>query len=185
MAIITSESDWATKYAFPAGRLYTWAQAARQDGERATVLNTVGHLSRYITHRLKYQPPTETTTIKRENLSETTIEQGNKTISDLSRGPKKIEVPSDHSYGGITVTSEHKDLDSHFPYLVMSADSTIINGHNDIWNDVFAQFMVSFLTEEVMETNRDNEKVGINQEPQPEDGNRPECTPFWREPALR
>ena len=32
----------------------------------------------------------------------------------------------------------------------MSADKTLIKGHNDIWNDRFIQFVTAFVAKEVM-----------------------------------
>lgn len=58
MLIVTSESDLATRLAFPAGRVFnTFYQRTQskktRPGQRETIMRAVGHLDRYRTHRLE------------------------------------------------------------------------------------------------------------------------------------
>jgi pimeloyl-ACP methyl ester carboxylesterase len=177
MAIVTSKSDWATKYAFHAGRLYTYAQSAPQPqyDERDTVLDTVGHLPRYITHELKYEPleagPADE---KREGLSPTTKGQAKESMDVPSRALKDVEETGDTKYAGVKVIKV-TNLVKNFPYLVMSANSEIIDGHNDIWNDRFVEFMVSFIAKEIMK---------VDQKPAEKKDEQNACVP-WLDSTAR
>lgn len=176
MMIVTSQSDWATKYAFPAGRLYTYTQSAPQDGERDTVLYTVGHLPRYITHTLEPEKRTGRADQKQTGLAPTPAEQQKGIGSENLGRLKEMEEPGYTSYAGVKVVSTRQDLPKFFPYPVMSADRDIINGHNDIWNDRFRDFMVSFIGREIIMDDQKPEKQRVK---------RDECIPFWFDTAAR
>jgi hypothetical protein len=170
MAIVTSKTDWATKYAFPAGRLYTLAQTAPHDGERATVMKTAGHLPRYITHNIQYVEERQEVPLERtKGLSPTTQTQARQNAKELAR-PQAPSGRLQEWYDGVKVeaTSVYTDL---FPYLVMSADKNLIKDHNDIWNDRFIQFMTAFVTKEIM--SKPGGKAGSQQLPQ--------LDPFWEQ----
>jgi hypothetical protein len=57
MAIFTSKADWATKYAFKAGRfLSTLIETYSSDEQGDADRTAVGHFERFITHDLVYDP---------------------------------------------------------------------------------------------------------------------------------
>jgi hypothetical protein len=166
MAVVTSKSDWATKYAFPIGRLYTLLQTAPHDGERSTVMKTVGHLPRYITHDIQYVPDRQEVPLERtEGLSTTTVLQARQSLRELAR-PQEPSGKLQGRYGGVSLTPTpvYAGRD-YFPYLVMSADKNLIKDHNDIWNDRFIQFITSFITKEIM--SKDGSAPGDGPFPQP------------------
>lgn len=151
LAVVTSKGDWATGVAFPLGRLYTVTQSAPQDGERATVMHTVGHLDRYTTHDLKLaegQPAP--IPVRTEKLSPTSTAQVDKLLGEFSKTTSLLSGAKDTEtrYDGARLVSRGNGP-ANFPYLVVSADKDIIKDHNDIWNDRFADFMVSFIAQEV------------------------------------
>ncbi len=151
MAIVTSKSDQATKLAFPIGRFYTYTQSAPHEGERDTVRRTVGHLPRYITHELHYRSDVGTTEVKREGLSPTTKEHAEQTVGELLRNQLRDVEKTGYTLNEVQVMpAPHEDLPKNFPYLVMSADKEIIDGHNDIWNDRFVNFVEAFIAQEIM-----------------------------------
>ena len=41
--------------------------------------------------------------------------------------------------------ARRKNLDKHNPFLVVSADRTVINGHNDIYNPTFVSFLIALM----------------------------------------
>jgi hypothetical protein len=164
MAVVTSKGDWATKYAFPAGRLYTWGQAAPQEGERDTVLHTVGHLDRYITHDLVYDESSSAAGETTELLP--TTQQNAVKALDMrtpagSKNPRAEDGQTVIAYKGAKLISKVRPqgngLPTNYPYLVMSADEKIIKDHNDIWNERFVDFMISFIAEEVMKLPKEEE----------------------------
>jgi hypothetical protein len=183
MAIVTSKGDWATKYAFPAGRLYTMGQSAKLPGERETVMNTVGHLDRYITHDLVYDkkgpvpeepkpllPATmqnaqkavegegDSGGLRRPMLEEKKGEPG---LEEENVDPALKEKRVVYKYKGATLVTRKKPNGQAFPYnnpyLVLSADKALIKDHNDIWNENFVDFMISFVHTELMRPVPDEE----------------------------
>lgn len=135
MAIVTSRADQATRLAFPAGRLYTFAQSAPHDGERETVVRTVGHLERYRTHRLEMA-----TDVDAQRAPADATWANTRTVTML--GPFRL-----------TKTERPKgmrDLPEHMPYLVIETGPELIADHNDFWNDRFRDFTVRFIVSQIL-----------------------------------
>ena len=164
MMIATSKTDWATKLAFPLGRLYTLTQSADQPGERAAVMATVGHLDRYRTHDLGYKE--EGTAANRavrpaSALSYTDFLADAAALKALPADSPGALGSSPVSYGKATLTrfsnadrqaEGDEPVVDHNPFLVVAADPTIIDGHSDIWNDRFVDFMRMFFVAEIRPT---------------------------------
>lgn len=135
MAIVTSRADWATRLAFPAGRLYTFAQAAPHQGERATVMHTVGHLERYRTHQLAMQtdagPPLSAADAARDGTPTTRLGPFH-----LTRTERPKSLPA---------------VPQHMPYLVIQAEPELIADHNDFWNPRFRDFTVRFFVRHILQ----------------------------------
>jgi hypothetical protein len=78
MMVVTSETDQATKLAFPAGRyLSNTFESTQSNEQRKTVLHTVGHLARYRTHNIKLKK--KEPTISKDEKSKEQLDQENKT----------------------------------------------------------------------------------------------------------
>ncbi|MCM0083844.1 hypothetical protein L4X63_19850 [Geomonas sp. Red32] len=149
MVVVTSKSDWATGVAFPLGRLYTLTQTAPHPGERAAIMGTVGHLDRYKTHDITYDPSHQPSPLERTSgLSITSVSQALENLRELAKAP---EAPGklQRWYDGVRLDPTPV-YTGHLPYLVMSADRSLIKDHDDIWNDRFIQFVTAFVTKEVM-----------------------------------
>ncbi|WP_137174118.1 hypothetical protein [Massilia sp. HP4] len=135
MAIVTSRADRATRLAFPAGRLYTLAQSAPHEGERETVMHTVGHLDRYRTHQLEMTkdigPPRPSADADRASTGPSTT-LGPFRLTQAERPRILPPVPK------------------HMPYLVIQAGPELIADHNDFWNDHFRDFTVRFISKHVL-----------------------------------
>lgn len=138
MAIVTSSADWATRYAFPAGRLYTLAQSASLPGERETVMHTVGHLERYRTHRLVTGPPAAD---EPPALAEDAA-QGRASAQPNARAVTRI--------GDFRLIKTENAAPARMPYLVIQAGPELIADHNDFWNDRFRAFTVGFIANQIL-----------------------------------
>ncbi len=146
LAILTSEADYATRYAFPAGRFFStlfeshntlnrhYCSAAGKAGiqpldidEGEADRNTIGHFRPYITHNLMSSDTAE----KRTGLFQ---------IEDL----KAIWINQKH---GDTIEFEGSKLQSRGrttalnPYLNIRVDEALIGDHNDIWGDRVVAFL--------------------------------------------
>lgn len=148
MAIVTSGADWATRLAFPAGRLYTFAQSAPQDGERASVMHAIGHLERYRTHTLA-----ATAAAPARPQSERSVTEAAAKLTAIQSRKSAPTAPGeqlvfDH---GILTKRDNPHGVANFPYLSVYTDAAMIKDHNDIWNDQFREFMFEFVTKQVMQ----------------------------------
>lgn len=165
MAVVTSQSDWATGITFPLGRAYTALQSAPHDAadERATVFNTVGHLDRYQTHLLrpwderKDGPPTAAKVDAEPSLDQAhRLVAGAKQVNAALKAGATDPVPllaaatDKKAYHHLVLERQGKAAMDYMPYLVISADPAVIDGHSDIWNATFRNFMAEFVGTEVM-----------------------------------
>ncbi len=170
MAIFTSESDWATKYAFPVGRsLSTWWEKYRDSGQGTADRETVGNFAPFLTHDLRYVaglqlPPAPTAVAALPGAA-----------------PAAAPVPPPSGGGGAEAAASvahlhtmrarwHANATPTFvtqkpepysftearleprpnypagdPFLIVTVDQTIMNGHDDIENPRLIKFLDEFI----------------------------------------
>jgi hypothetical protein len=148
MAIVTSGADWATRLAFPLGRLYTYTQSAPQDGERASVMHAIGHLERYRTHTLAASAAAPSRPQPERSVTEAAA-----TLTAIQSRKSAPTAPGEQlvfAQGILTKQDNPKDVPN-FPYLSVYTDAAMIKDHNDIWNDRFREFMFQFVSKQVMQ----------------------------------
>jgi len=132
MAILTSEADVATKWAFPAGRYLSLLMLQRfykllkrpygkvEIEEEEAELTTIGHFNSYITHTLEGFENEDKFDPKKEHAI----------ISELKRKwvtPDEPEDKREFEFPGTKLTSEGHYLN---PYLVIKVKKNVISGHS-------------------------------------------------------
>ncbi len=151
LAILTSKTDWATKYAFPLGRRFSmlwdyWGEdktprdrlnptrcgSNRKQwetiNEAKANVTAIGHFRQYRTHNLSID---ESSSKDSNNLS------FRKVYADW-----KHDYPgSSIAFTGGAVLTRTKDSAGQNPYLLVSVDPAIIAGHNDISQDELLAFI--------------------------------------------
>jgi len=146
MAILTSEADYATRYAFPAGRVFSTlfeshltldrhycsksgpaGMQAMQVAEGEAVRNTVGHFKPYLSHRLN---PTEVGLARSQDYQ---VDQIQTRWSEQKRGNTLDFVGSELMHFNRT--------DPLNPYMNIQVDKALINDHNDIWRPQITAFI--------------------------------------------
>ncbi len=143
LAVLTSEADYATRYAFPAGRFFSTLFETHDDIERliatangaeAVVLsekdadnNTIGHFQPYWTHRLD---PVVTASERSASFSYRSL--GNN-WTDQDYGSKLRFEAVELSHLGRSSPLN--------PYLNIYVDGSLIPGHNEIWGDSIQKFL--------------------------------------------
>lgn len=163
---VTSKSDWATRYAFPAGRWVTGMleQYAQGEGERWQIereanLNTIGHADRYQTHRLALAPgapPAARGTVP-DGSCQCPYPVGDWIGSDSPAAARERRQAFDaqwrsadgrskdgweRRYGsGVVLTHMAGRSDPDNPFWVVSTDSPIIDGHGDFYTPYFLGFL--------------------------------------------
>lgn len=158
LAVLTSESDLATKWAFPAGRFFSTLFETHSDLERIDCVldaatgrytkrtlkikegeadrNTIGHFMPFVTHRLE-------------------------AANDGAKAAEEIDYTSLHDYWltqkpAATLAFEGMQL-VHLgkthpfnPYLNIRVDKRLIPNHNDIWGDEVIGFIRDLITVSTM-----------------------------------
>ncbi len=144
LVILTSESDYATKLAFPVGRFFSTLfeshttlsrQQCTEEGARELLVDegeadrkTVGHFKPYLTHHLV--PAKSRSTIRSVDFS---YRQALTAWFDQQqKGTLQFE-DTDLVHLGKTRPRN--------PYLNITVDSDLISGHNDIWGDSIIRFI--------------------------------------------
>ncbi len=143
VTVLTSEADWATKYAFSAGRFVSTLFENHKDmtrrnpvgqgteiiSEGSADITAVGHFEPYWTHRLEY----------RDQMTGSE-DAGTQVLTQVKRGwcedkpGKEIEFP-----GSALIRTPNSVARN--PYLVINVDKRIIPDHNDIYADRVAEFL--------------------------------------------
>jgi len=146
LAILTSEADYATKYAFSIGRSFSTlfethvtldrhycnkpgnkgVQAMRVSEGQAD-RNTVGHFEPYLTHRLN---PTTDTKVRKEDFQ----------IKQLQTAWENHTNDVALEFVGSQLESLNRTNPLN-PYLNIKVDKELINDHNDIWRPQIVAFI--------------------------------------------
>ena len=143
MAILTSESDYATKYAFPIGRFFsTFFEShvtlkrhdCTEQGAQSVFIsegqadrNTVGHFEPYLTHHLIQAGSAQT------RGSDFNYRQLRNTWA-------KQKASSTISFNGTDLIHLGKTRPLN-PYLNIKVDGDLIPDHNDIWGERVISFL--------------------------------------------
>jgi hypothetical protein len=145
LAILTSEADYATKYAFWVGRALstsldkhrTVSRLNRGSGRQQEIdqgeadRNTVGHFEPYITHRLDPDDTLRTA----EMLQ----------VLDSVRGGWAADAPgTDIRFRGSVLRHLDKSA-ARNPYLNIEVDRKIIPGHNEIYDPRVLDFLANLI----------------------------------------
>jgi hypothetical protein len=146
LAILTSKTDYATKYAFPAGRSFSTIFEAHVDISRNYCVGaggdavipmvisegeadrtSVGHFQPLLTHNLKKD-------------EEYKAKVGSLKIENIKKAWKRGKIDGSMNFNGSKLVSLNK---SHWynPYLNISVDKELIPDHNDIWEPSVVSFL--------------------------------------------
>lgn len=152
-----SENDWATGRAFPLGRRFgTLFERTRDERQADENRRTIGHIERFWTHRLSLakgaaptprrarakpsaEPPPPRALSPRRQQARAVESQRALDGLDVQRNPDSKRLHRNWSlrFRENEVTLRHEHYAPNNPFWVVSTDSRILNGHNDIWNDDF------------------------------------------------
>lgn len=140
LAILTSEADWATKYAFPAGRLFSTlfeterkepftnpvTKAVEEYGQGKANVTTVGHFDDFKTHYLKASAELKDDEEMKFNLA------GEMSLfKRASLGWEGDHPGSKIVFDGSTLERTANSVGRN-PYLNIYVDKELIHDHNDI-----------------------------------------------------
>lgn len=141
LAVFTSKTDTATKYAFPFGRgLSTLFQRYTSADQRNQNVTALGHYVPFRTHDLLLDAD----------------KRAHPEAMQLDPLPVVLcrwrDFQSGHTdawnLGGLSLTrQEHirTEAQRQNPYMVVSVDGGVIAGHSGIWGDLFSEFLYLFV----------------------------------------
>ncbi|TFH89493.1 hypothetical protein [Vibrio ouci] len=144
LAIFTSESDWATRYAFPIGNALTRSFEAKRYmktrvGHESVLVNqssagriAIGHFEPYRTHSL-----TPAFADRQEHL--TRLQSARYSMKQWEQGLSVIQFSS-------ADLKRRPGLKARVPYLVVKVDQRLIPDHNDFSGQAFQSFLQDFVT---------------------------------------
>jgi hypothetical protein len=153
LSIFTSDTDWATHFVFPIGRFFsTIFESNRDSAQKQAVRQTIGWFKPFITHRLDYDPEAQFPTTRnsvatKQSLPEDAafLRQSHEKIKDrrqewVSESGPSLEYPFDKSVLKPVASFPARD-----PFLIVSVDRRIMDGHNDITNPVLLNFIREYI----------------------------------------
>lgn len=151
LAVMTSESDWATKYAFWAGRAVSTLFNTYKDikyinsvtnkeeiiSEGDANRTAIGHFKPIETHFLEYKPYEE----KEHNMV---------TYQRVKAG-WKTDAPNTSIEFNYSILHHKNNSTGHNPYLIIQVDKRIIPNHSDIFSNAVGDFIRNFILLSVQE----------------------------------
>lgn len=137
LAVFTSETDKATKYAFPAGRFFsTLFTKYNKDRADQSSLDTkaIGHYPAYQTHSLEIiSEASDFPTLTESNCNWKSYQFGETDTWNLNKLALKRT--------DLIKSGDQKNN----PYLNVAVDTKIIADHNKIWGQYFMDFLYHFV----------------------------------------
>lgn len=140
LAIFTSQTDTATKRAFPAGRALATVFSEHSSSEqRRQNVQAIGHYAPYQTHTLRRLATPATVEFGKfacawKAYNTGTRDQWEVGAVALARTPYKSE----------SALSSTQPAPFN-PYMVVAVEKGIISSHNDIWGNEFSDFLYRFV----------------------------------------
>lgn len=153
LAVITSKGDDATKVYFPIGRsLSTVGESYRSSAQRSADRTAVGHYTKLITHDLRLRN-TNAPVVKPASAAvalTNSLQAVEKSVAQVgavreqfrSQQRRGRPEPIEFSETVLEPRAHHTQLS---PVMIIYADKKIINGHNDIAEPVFLNFLREFI----------------------------------------
>ena len=156
LVIVTTTADWPTRNAFPLGRkIGTLLQSYPDENYRVLDTTAVGHYEPYITHQLAaaictpswdYPPP----------------------LKAINKPPKTLCIPGKAERGASSLLLSRCEnahdcervigekylargsvdegfMPYRFPISNIRTDSTVMTGHDDIWNETMSNFLYQLM----------------------------------------
>ena len=139
---VTSDADWATGLAFPAGRLVnTTFESFTSDDERREAMSSLGHYPPFWTHRLEGPMPQAD-----QNPQPPAIDVDQECM-DFARFNAQQRVHGylrpgwQRHYRTGAVLTANSSFDPNDPFWIITTDKSMIQGHSDIEEPIFVDFI--------------------------------------------
>jgi hypothetical protein len=164
---VTSESDWATGKFFPVNQALTFTyKGARRRGQWRPFFTTVGHYEPYLTHDLSpgsnaaaaasaanKRAPVCGCRFDIQSIAERLgkSEEQNALAAAEQQRTGRIRQDNRQSRTAAAVLRPRRDLPRNLPFINARASAAVVNGHSDIYNPVFVEFLFEYLGQQQAE----------------------------------
>lgn len=139
---VTSDADWATGLAFPAGRLVnTTFESFTSDDERREAMSSLGHYPPFWTHRLEGPMP------QADQNPEPPVIDVDQECTDFARFNAQQRVHGylrpgwQRRYRTGAMLTANSSFDPNDPFWIVATDKSMIQGHSDIEEPIFVDFI--------------------------------------------
>ncbi len=141
---VTSNADWATGIAFPAGRLVdTTFESFTSDGERREAMASLGHYRAFWTHKL--EGPTRmanpNVTLPPLDVDQECRDFARFNAEERPGGYLKPGWQRRYRTGAVLTQLGQSSFDANDPFWIVATDQSMIRGHSDIEEPVFIDFV--------------------------------------------
>lgn len=141
---VTSDADWATGVAFPAGRLLnTTFESFTSESERNEAMAALGHFPAFWTHELKgpTQEADPSTTLPLIDIRGECVDFENFDRAERPNGYLKPGWRRTYRTGAVLTHRAASGFDPNDPLWIVTTDRSMIRDHNDIEEPVFVDFV--------------------------------------------
>ena len=161
LMLVSAANDVATRMYFPVGRFVsTFFQRARDRSQSRQMRRTAANHGPFVTHSLKPAAgklpplpqaeggPCRCETPLRQHLKRRREADRGRSRKDQMRGEQNTVERFDLTARQMSPTSElipREGVTPHDPFLVVTADKRIINGHNGLFNVRLLDFLLEFV----------------------------------------
>ncbi|MBI4622877.1 MAG: hypothetical protein HY736_06580 [Verrucomicrobia bacterium] len=159
LAIFGSETDKATKLAFPAGRFFSTMFQRYRDGEPGreqawSNVHTIPWTDRYVTHQLgKTSDTLEFSRSQPTSQNQKSLVRAPNVDSNSPARLREVMVNWDAETraGALELADcflvpKHTAVASWTPFYVVKVKPSLVDGHSDIWRAEFRNFLAQFIT---------------------------------------
>lgn len=141
---VTSDADWATGLAFPAGRLVeTTFESFTSGAERREAMSSLGHYPAFWTHKL--EGPTAianpNATLPPLDVDQECRDFARFTAEERPGGYLKPGWRRRYRTGAVLTQLAQSNFDANDPFWIVTTDQSMIRGHSDIEEPVFIDFV--------------------------------------------
>ncbi len=141
---VTSDADWATGLAFPAGRVVdTTFESFTSGTERREAMSSLGHYPAFWTHKLEGPTPVANpnATLPPLDVDQECRDFAQFNAEERPGGYLKPGWRRRYRTGAVLTQLAQSKFDANDPFWIVTTDQSMIRGHSDIEEPVFIDFV--------------------------------------------
>ena len=142
LSVFTSQTDWATQYTFPISQFFsTLFESNRNDEQKKAGRETIGWYDTFVNYQLIYSQNNLATGGDEGSKSFEIVQDARKQWEDKGQTPQPYILPN----ATLKPSGGSQKYQAHNPFLIVSVDPKMMDGHNDIDNCRLVQFLRDYI----------------------------------------